>query len=93
MAYIIRHHKEFERPFSNLTQSDKERVVEKLEYLAQNPETIGGPMSNLPPHLRGLHKVRIRDRRLFFWVDHEKKEIVPYDIDRRDKAYKYLYRK
>ncbi|KKS39014.1 MAG: hypothetical protein A3G49_02915 [Candidatus Sungbacteria bacterium RIFCSPLOWO2_12_FULL_41_11] len=93
MAYSIRHHFAFERPFSKLTQGDKARVAEKLDQLALNPETIGAPMGNLPPDLRGLHKIRIGDWRLFFWVDYKKEEIVLYDIDRRDKAYKNLYRR
>ena len=93
MAYSIRPHHEFEQSFSKLTQADKERMVEKLDHLAQYPETIGAPMGNLPPDLRGLHKTRVGNWRLFFWVDRGKKEIVPYDIDRRDKAYKNLYRK
>lgn len=93
MAYSIRPHRSFERPFSKLTTSDKRRVVEKLEYLAQHPDIIGSPMGNLPSDLRGLHKIRVGDWRVFFWVDEEKKEIIPYDIDRRDKAYRKLYRK
>ena len=92
MAYSIRLHYNFCRLFSKLAKNEKERIAEKLDQLAQNPETIGAPMGNLPLDLRGLHKIRIGDRRLFFWVDHEKKEIVPYDIDKRDKAYKHLYR-
>ena len=93
MAYSIRPHRSFERPFSKLSRNDRQRVAEKLEYLAMHPDTIGTPMGNLPPDLRGLHKIRVGDRRLFFWVDREKHEIVPYDVDKRDKAYKHLYRK
>ena len=93
MAYNIRPHASFGRPFSKLTNEDKERAVEKLEHIAANPNLIGAPMGNLPSDLRGLHKIRIGDWRLFFWVDREKEEITPYDIDKRDKAYKHLYRK
>ena len=50
-------------------------------------------MGNLPLDLRGLHKIGVGDWRLFFWADHEKKEVVPYDVDKRDKAYKHLYRR
>ncbi|MBI2639664.1 MAG: hypothetical protein HYW90_02110 [Candidatus Sungbacteria bacterium] len=92
MAYDIRPHNSFERPFSKLTTGDKKRVIEKLELIAQHPEKTGAPMGNLPADLRGLHKIRVGDRRLFFWVDNEKKEIVPYTIDKHDKAYKNLYK-
>ena len=93
MAYKIHPHHSFERPFSKLTRPDKERGAEKLEHLARYPETIGAPMGNLPLDLRGLHKIGVGDWRLFFWADHEKKEVVPYDVDKRDKAYKPLYRR
>lgn len=93
MAYSIRPHSAFERSFGKLNRDDQKRVVKKLEQLAETPETIGAPMRNLPLDLRGLHKTRVGNRRVFFWVDHGKREIVPYDIDTRDKAYKNLYKK
>lgn len=93
MAYSIRPHRAFEGFFSKLTSADQKRIAEKLDHLAENPEAIGAPMGNLPPDLRGLHKTRVGDWRLFFWVDREKQEIIPYDIDKRDKAYKRLYKK
>ncbi|MDP3772067.1 MAG: hypothetical protein Q8Q94_01670 [bacterium] len=64
--------------------------IRTLEHLATHPETIGASMKNLPHDLRGLHKVRISDWRVFYWVDHQKKKVVPYDIAWRDKAYKNL---
>ncbi|MBI2122454.1 MAG: hypothetical protein HYT98_05060 [Candidatus Sungbacteria bacterium] len=93
MAYNIQPHYIFERSFAKLPKGDKQRIAGTLERLADNPELIGAPMGNLPPDLRGLHKIRIGDWRIFFWVDHTKREISPYDIDTRDKAYKNLYRR
>ncbi|MBI3442973.1 MAG: hypothetical protein HY007_04350 [Candidatus Sungbacteria bacterium] len=90
MAYSIRPLVSFERSFSQISPSDQKRIAEKLDRLALHPETIGASMKNLPPDLRGLHKIRVGDWRVFFWVDHGTQEITPYDIDRRDKAYRQL---
>ena len=90
MAYSIRPHRAFERPFSRLPNELKRRVVEKLEFLAAHPEIIGPPMRHLPADLRGLHKVRVGDWRIFFWAEHTNREIVPYDVNRRDTAYRKL---
>ena len=92
MVYSIRPHRAFERPFAKLSRELQQRIVEKLEFLARHPETIGVPMGNLPPDLRGLHKIRVGGWRLFFWVEHAKREIVPYNIERRDKAYQKFWK-
>lgn len=90
MAYNIKPLASFERSFSKISRNDQKRIAEKLDRLASYPETIGASMKNLPPDLRGLHKVRIGDWRVFFWVDHGKREITLYDLDWRDKAYRRL---
>ncbi len=90
MAYDIRPLILFERSFSKIPQGDQKRIAEKLDHLATHPETIGASMKNLPHDLRGLHKARVRGWRIFYWADHQKKEIIPYNINWRDKAYKHL---
>jgi len=50
-------------------------------------------MGGLPKDLVGLHKIRIGDLRVFFWVDHNKKEIVLYFVSHRDEIYKWLYKR
>lgn len=92
MVYSIRPLISFERMFARLPSNDRKRIAEKIEYLAAHPEIIGSPMTNLPPDLRGLHKMRVGDWRIFFWVDTRKKELTLYDVDRRDRAYKNLMR-
>ncbi len=93
MAYSIRPLVSFEQSLDKLDQQIARRVIEKLEMLAENPESIGSPMANLPKDLAGLHKVRAGGWRVFFWVDRRKKELVPYLVDRRDIIYKKLFRK
>jgi len=90
MAYNVRPHRVFERSVAKLPQQLRERIFEKIDMLAAHPEIIGTPMKHLPVDLKGLHKDRVGDWRIFYWVDHAKKEIVPYDVDRRDIAYKRL---
>lgn len=93
MAYSIRPLASFEKIFAKLPHNDQRRIAEKIDHLAAHPEAIGSPMTNLPPDLRGLHKVRAGDWRIFFWVDARKGELTLYDIDRRDKAYKNLLKR
>ena len=66
MAYDIKPLALFERSFSKIPRADQERIVQKLDYLAAHPETIGAPMKHLPADLRGLHKMRVGDWRVFF---------------------------
>lgn len=47
----------------------------------------------MPKDLAGLHKVRVGDWRVFFWVDHKNKDLVLYDIDKRDYVYKKLFKR
>ena len=90
MDYNIRSLASFERSFFRISHNDKKRITEKLDHLALHPETIGASMKNLPRDLRGLHKIRVGDWRIFFWADHQKREIILYDLEWRDKAYKRL---
>lgn len=92
MAYSIRALASFEKSFAKATRDDQRRITDKIEHLAVHPELLGSPMANLPPNLRGLHKLRAGDWRIFFWADSRKREIVLYDLDWRDKAYRGLFR-
>ncbi|MEK7099183.1 MAG: hypothetical protein AAB916_01550 [Patescibacteria group bacterium] len=93
MAYEVKPLVSFERAFARLPKSDQQRIAEKIDFLATHPETIGSPMAHLPSALRGLHKIRAGDWRIFFWVDTRRQEITLYDVDRRDKAYKSIMRR
>ena len=92
MAYNILPLASFEKSFAKLPRNDQRRIVEKIEHLAAHPQFIGSPMANLPPDVRGLHKIRVGDWRIFFWVDNRKQEITLYDVGWRDKAYRDLFR-
>lgn len=93
MAYRVRPLPSFERNLGKLHKQAVKRVLEKIDRLAENQELMKGPMGNMPKDLAGLHKVRVGDWRVFFWVDHERKELVLYGVDRRDYVYKKLFRR
>ena len=93
MAYDVKPLVSFERAFARLPKENQRRIAEKIDFLAAHPETIGSPMAHLPPALRGLHKIRAGDWRIFFWMDTRRQEITLYDVDRRDKAYKSIMRR
>lgn len=93
MGYSVKPLPSFERSLDKLDKQIVRRIFEKIDRLSENPEIMRGPMSNMPKDLAGLHKARVGDRRVFFWVDHEKKELVLYDIDKRDYVYQKLFKR
>lgn len=93
MAYNLRPLPTFDKSLDKLDNNISRRVIEKLDRLAENPALIPRPMGGLPKDLIGLHKTRVGDWRVFFWVNHEKKEIVLYFVEHRDEIYKRLYKK
>lgn len=93
MGYSVRPLPSFERSLDTLDKQIARRILGKINRLAENPELVKGPMGNMPKDLAGLHKGRVGDWRVFFWVDHEKKELVLYDIDKRDHVYKNLFKR
>lgn len=93
MAYRVNPLSSFENGLAKIDRPVAQRILEKIDDMATNPETIGHPMGNLPKHLSGLHKLRVGNQRIFFWVDHKKKEITLYFVDKRDHAYEKLFRR
>ncbi len=93
MAYSLRPLPTFEKSLSKFDDNIAQRVIEKLDRLAENPALIPRPMGGLPKDLAGLHKTRVGDWRVFFWVDHDKKEIILYFVEHRDEIYKWLYKR
>lgn len=79
----------FDRPFIKLSKDIQSRIKEKLKFLAENPVLIKR-LSYSPKDLSGLCKYRVGDWRILFWVDHAKKEMTLYLVDRRDSVYKNL---
>jgi len=81
---------DFEKDFKSLEKDVANRVTKKLEWLAQNPETLRFPLKHAPTDLKGLQKYRIGDYRVLLWVDHGKKTIILYGVEHRRSVYERL---
>ncbi|MHB8653403.1 MAG: type II toxin-antitoxin system RelE family toxin [Terriglobia bacterium] len=79
----------FERAFRRLDEPVAQRVQKKLGRLTSYPQ-LAEPLRNLPPSLVGLHKYRVGDYRVLFWIDHSQKLITLYTVKHRSVVYKDL---
>jgi len=71
----------------NLDPQVKKRVLNKIKWLAKNPEQIPAPMKYLPEELEGLRRYRVGDWRVLFWAEEEKEIIVLYGVKHRKEVY------
>ena len=78
---------EFDEDIENLDPAVAQRVIRKLEWLAEHPESLRFPLRHLPEGLKGLHKYRVGDYRVLLWVDHEAKVLTLYGVRHRDDIY------
>lgn len=62
---------EFDEDLGSLDHSVAQRVVRKVEWLAEHPEVLRFPLRHLPEDLKGLHKYRVGNYRGLLWVDRE----------------------
>jgi mRNA interferase RelE/StbE len=77
----------FERDFKRLDPQTGRRIIKKVEFLATHPELLSQPLQGLPADLSGLHKYRIGDYRILFWVDHVRHLITLYKVGHRSAIY------
>ncbi len=77
----------FKKDIRSLERGLSTRILNKIEWLARHPEAIRYPLKYLPQDLEGLHKYRIGDYRLLFWVDHDSKVLTLYGIKHRRSVY------
>ena len=66
------------------------RVLKKVKWLAQNPETLRFGLKHMPDDLRGLQKYRIGDYRVLYWVDHDAQQITLAGVEHRRGIYRRL---
>lgn len=88
--YNIEATRGFEQDLKKLDRAVASFVLEKIEWLAENPEAARFPLEHLPNDLRGLHKYRVGDWRVLFWIDHHKHIITLYRVRHRKDIYKHL---
>ena len=73
----------------DLEQLDKvvaKRVVEKMNWLAENLDKIRP--QKLTGELRGLYKLREGDYRIIYEIDSKKKVVIIYRVAHRKDVYK-----
>ena len=58
---------EFDEDLSDLGRAVAQRVIRKVEWLAEHPEVLRCPLRHLPEDLKGLHKYRVGDYRVLLW--------------------------
>lgn len=78
----------FDDDIKKLDRPIAQRIIEKIEQLAQNPTLLGYTLKYLPKDLQGLQKYRVGDWRILFWVDPKKEEITLYGVEHRSTVYK-----
>jgi mRNA interferase RelE/StbE len=78
----------FESDVKRLDKSVAKRIIDKIEFLAENPELLKNYLKYMPEDLEGLQKYRVGDWRVLLWADHKKQEITLYGVDHRKKIYK-----
>ena len=77
---------EAKKDFIKLDKSLRRRIVEKLEWLVANFDSVK-PIS-LTADWRDFFKLRIGSWRAVYKIDYNNNLIRVYTIDRRDKIYK-----
>lgn len=80
----------FERAFRKLDHPVAQRVQKKLRRLTAYPRMLAEPLRELPASLAGLHKYRVGDYRVLFWIDHSQRLITLYTVKHRSVVYKNL---
>jgi mRNA-degrading endonuclease RelE of RelBE toxin-antitoxin system len=89
-VYRIETTPEFDEDVANLERQTAERVIRKVEWLAQHPEALQFPLRYLPEELKGLHKYRVGDYRVLLWVDHDAEVLTLYGVRHRSEVYDLL---
>lgn len=90
MSYQLHSTPTFDRAFKRLDAATARQVAEKLAWLGTHPDTMRHPLQHLPADLKGLHKYRVGDWRVLFWVDHTHHTITLYTVEHRSQIYKRL---
>jgi len=89
-VYRIETTPEFDEDLGDLDRQTAERVIRKVEWLAQHPEALQFALRHLPEGLKGLHKYRVGDYRVLLWVDHDTEVLTLYGVRHRSEVYDLL---
>lgn len=89
MAYEVIFAKTFANSLQKLDKELQKRILDKLDYLALNPDLIR-KVKYVPRDMEGLCKYRIGSWRILLFVNHDSRSLICHDIDHRSKVYKKL---
>ena len=89
-AYRVLSTPSFERDFRKLDATVARRVSKKISHLAAHPELMGQPLRNMPADLAGLHKHRVGNFRVLYWIDHTERLLKLYAVQHRSTVYRDL---
>lgn len=82
-----------EKSFKKLDKIIQFRITEKINWLADNAETIVHHLlSSLPDDLKGLSKAKVGDYRILYWVYKRRRLIKIYNMEHRSEVYRLLRR-
>ena len=88
--YRIETTPEFDEDLRSLDRTVARRVIDKVEWLAEHPESLRFPLRHLPNDLKGLHKYRVGDYRILLWVDRKAQSLTLYGVRHRREIYDRL---
>lgn len=85
--YQIIVHRRAVRYMQSLAAKEKERIKNSLAQLAYNPLSFPSikPMSG---QWNGYYRIRLGDKRIIFWVDHDNKTVYVDHVGPRGDVYK-----
>lgn len=85
MSYRISWKKEAVKDLEKLELEERERIVDKIERFAENPDRKRN-IKYIKKY--GCLRYRVGDFRIFFLKDDEKEEIEILTVERRPRAYR-----
>ena len=91
MTYEVRLNHAADRDLDRLDPVAQQRVVERLEALADNPRPAGS--AALQGALKGLRRLRVGDYRVSYLVDAETRTVTVMQIGHRRNVYQQARRR
>jgi mRNA-degrading endonuclease RelE of RelBE toxin-antitoxin system len=81
---------EFDEDLGDLDHAVVQRIIRRVEWLAEHPEALRFPLRHLPDDMKGLHKYRVGVYRVLLWVDREAEVLTLYGVRHRRDAHDHL---
>jgi len=82
-VYRIETTPEFDEDLNRLDRTVAQRIIRKVEWLAEHHEVLCYPLRHLPEDLKGLHKYRVGDYRVLLWVNRKAGVLTLYGVQHR----------